>query len=327
MQHILVGTTSPQNVPARLGQHYVDTVSGTVYMSAGTSSISDWKPSTSLSNEQIQDVVGAMFTSSGGITFFYNDALNQIVISLDQSQINHNNLLNVGSNTHSQIDAHIASNSNPHSVTKAQVGLGSADNTSDINKPISTATQVALNAKVDKTTTISAGAGLTGGGDLSANRVISLEDSGALAGQYKRPVFTIDSKGRIVSIRERVIGYNESNSTASSNVSTMSSYLALTINSVVDSEYKLNWSALFRHNTNANSPKIDIFLNGTSIYGSNFGSFEELSDTATSEQNRRSGFKKLNLLSGNNIVEIMFGPESSGSTMTMLSGELLMEEL
>lgn len=40
--------------------------------------------------------------------------------------------------------AHIASTSNPHSVTKAQVGLGNVDNTSDLNKPISTAIQAAL---------------------------------------------------------------------------------------------------------------------------------------------------------------------------------------
>lgn len=46
--------------------------------------------------------------------------------------------------------AHIANKSNPHSVTKAQVGLGNADNTSDMNKPISSATQAALNGKSDK---------------------------------------------------------------------------------------------------------------------------------------------------------------------------------
>ena len=46
--------------------------------------------------------------------------------------------------------AHIANKSNPHSVTKAQVGLANADNTSDVNKPISSATQNALNGKSDK---------------------------------------------------------------------------------------------------------------------------------------------------------------------------------
>src|SRR5690606_32350951 len=39
---------------------------------------------------------------------------------------------------------------NPHSVTKAQVGLGNVDNTSDFDKPISNATQTALNGKQAK---------------------------------------------------------------------------------------------------------------------------------------------------------------------------------
>lgn len=42
---------------------------------------------------------------------------------------------------------HVGKTDNPHGVTKAQVGLGNVDNTSDANKPISTATQTALNTK------------------------------------------------------------------------------------------------------------------------------------------------------------------------------------
>lgn len=38
---------------------------------------------------------------------------------------------------------------NPHHVTKADVGLDNVDNTSDLNKPISTATQTALDSKAD----------------------------------------------------------------------------------------------------------------------------------------------------------------------------------
>jgi len=45
---------------------------------------------------------------------------------------------------------HISNKSNPHGVTKAQVGLGNVDNTSDANKPVSTATQAELDKKVDK---------------------------------------------------------------------------------------------------------------------------------------------------------------------------------
>ena len=47
----------------------------------------------------------------------------------------------------STLTSHTSNTSNPHATTKAQVGLGNADNTSDANKPISTATQTALNAK------------------------------------------------------------------------------------------------------------------------------------------------------------------------------------
>ena len=53
----------------------------------------------------------------------------------------------------STVNAHIANTSNPHSVTKAQVGLGNCDNTSDENKPVSTAQQAALDLKADKSTT------------------------------------------------------------------------------------------------------------------------------------------------------------------------------
>jgi hypothetical protein len=44
-------------------------------------------------------------------------------------------------------NAHITNYSNPHQTTAAQVGLGNVNNTSDLNKPISTATQTALNGK------------------------------------------------------------------------------------------------------------------------------------------------------------------------------------
>lgn len=48
------------------------------------------------------------------------------------------------------LTSHTENTDNPHSVTKTQVGLGNVDNTTDLLKPISTATQTALNSKVDK---------------------------------------------------------------------------------------------------------------------------------------------------------------------------------
>lgn len=49
------------------------------------------------------------------------------------------------------LETHINNKFNPHEVNKAQVGLSEVDNTSDANKPISNATQTALNGKFSAT--------------------------------------------------------------------------------------------------------------------------------------------------------------------------------
>lgn len=43
-----------------------------------------------------------------------------------------------------KVDSHIGNKSNPHAVTKAQVGLGNVNNTSDADKPVSTAQATAI---------------------------------------------------------------------------------------------------------------------------------------------------------------------------------------
>lgn len=52
---------------------------------------------------------------------------------------------------HTTLGTHVDNTGNPHKVTKSQVGLGKVDNTSDADKPVSTAQQNALNKKLDKT--------------------------------------------------------------------------------------------------------------------------------------------------------------------------------
>lgn len=55
------------------------------------------------------------------------------------------------SNVQNNLKAHINNRTNPHRVTKEQIGLDQVDNTSDANKPISNATQTALNGKFSAT--------------------------------------------------------------------------------------------------------------------------------------------------------------------------------
>jgi len=60
----------------------------------------------------------ALFSDDGGDHW----ELRPVIIT------SHLDLADIGSNTHVQIDAHISSTSNPHSVTKAQVGLSDVPN-------------------------------------------------------------------------------------------------------------------------------------------------------------------------------------------------------
>ena len=60
------------------------------------------------------------------------------------------NIDKLSETTSSELGDHIADFNNPHQVTAEQIGLGNVDNTSDLNKPISTATQEALDNITNK---------------------------------------------------------------------------------------------------------------------------------------------------------------------------------
>jgi len=87
----------------------------------------------SLVNKNKLDSITAIFTTA--LKTAYDSAVTWITT-------NGTNILN-----------HISNTTNPHEVTKTQIGLSNVDNTSDINKPISTATQTALNNRVTLDTT------------------------------------------------------------------------------------------------------------------------------------------------------------------------------
>ena len=59
------------------------------------------------------------------------------------------NALSTAQTVQNNLTTHTSDTSNPHSVTKAQVGLDQVDNTSDSNKPVSTAVTTALAGKAN----------------------------------------------------------------------------------------------------------------------------------------------------------------------------------
>lgn len=75
-----------------------------------------------------------------------------------------------------KIDTHIADKANPHEVTKVQVGLGNVDNTSDLDKPISTATQTALNGKQNTINDLSEIRSNAGNGQSAYNTIQNYGD-------------------------------------------------------------------------------------------------------------------------------------------------------
>lgn len=93
-----------------------------------------------------------------------------------------------------QITTHGLRTDNPHSVTKAQVGLGNCDNTSDLDKPVSTATQAALDNKVTKNADITGrtkckitydSKGLvTGGEDITMADLTNINITSPVNGQF-----------------------------------------------------------------------------------------------------------------------------------------------
>jgi hypothetical protein len=100
-----------------------------------------------------------------------------------------------GKETTDKVNSHISDFNNPHKVTAEQVGLGNVDNTSDINKPVSTAQQEALDAvKTELEEKINnSGSDLQGNIDKIDERVTNIENSvGAPDG-----IATLDSEGKL----------------------------------------------------------------------------------------------------------------------------------
>jgi hypothetical protein len=93
----------------------------------------------------------------------------------------------------SDLDSHTSNIENPHQVTKTQVGLSNVDNTSDANKPISTATQTGLNAKVDA---VVAGTNITVDNTNPVNPIVTLNNNPT--------VNTLTATGNIYSNGEQV---------------------------------------------------------------------------------------------------------------------------
>lgn len=97
------------------------------------------------------EVISSVSQENGVISVSKKTLVSDDIPELPQSKITDLDTALAAKADVSALTEHTSNTSNPHSVTKEQVGLGNVDNTSDTDKPISTAVQEALNLKQDKT--------------------------------------------------------------------------------------------------------------------------------------------------------------------------------
>jgi len=108
-----------------------------------------------VTNEQIQDAVGAILTDTASVDLIYTDGSDTITATVLPAGVDHNSLQNYVANKH-----------------------------------------------IDHTTvTLTAGTGLTGGGDIGANRTFTLADTAVTPAAYGTgknvATFTVDAQGRL----------------------------------------------------------------------------------------------------------------------------------
>lgn len=105
------------------------------------------------------------------------------------------------------INNHKSDTSNPHNVTPAQIGLGNVDNTSDLDKPISTAVQKAIDNKADKTVATTSADGLMSAEDKS--KLDDADNTYALKSKYGNSTINVGRKaGTTIGDYSTAEGYN-----------------------------------------------------------------------------------------------------------------------
>ena len=96
---------------------------------------------------------------------------------------NYNDLENTPTLISNHSELNLDDGTNPHGTTKEDVGLGNVDNTSDLNKPISNATQNALNSKENSSNKVT---------DLNTPNNTTFPTTQAIINENKKATITVE---------------------------------------------------------------------------------------------------------------------------------------
>ena len=138
--------TSPAGlVKADVGLGDVDNTSDlNKPISTATQTALDLKANASAITELAQDAVNTAIVAGTGLDKAYDDVANTITIDIDSTVATLTGTQTLTNKTLTSPEINT-----PTGITKSDVGLANVDNTTDANKPVSTATQTALDLKAN----------------------------------------------------------------------------------------------------------------------------------------------------------------------------------
>jgi len=186
------------------------------------------------------------------------------------------------------------------------------------------------NKHIDHSTvSISAGNGLTGGGDLTATRTISMPNVGT-AGTYgsatEYPVITTDAQGRVTTvttIATRPDPYSIQATAAASSTSATWATIASMTNTPVAGKYVVSFSCNASINTDSNGD-IALYIGGTQVAVTLRTISCNVSGAGVGIGISTLHFKTLINVNGSQVVDVRFR-ENGGGTLTIEERELVFE--